>query len=135
MTKKIISLLLAIFIILIVGAISATAETTYSYGDVNGDGQIDIRDVTLLQKYYCCLVDIDKDSAKRADVNRDGISNMIDATIIQKYIMAVVKSLPNDGIKPTEPTTESVTETQPTTALEFDNSKDNEGYNDWVIKP
>lgn len=55
-------------------------------GDVNGDGYVDIDDVTLIQQYLVGLTvkDFNKNTA---DVNKDGTINIYDATIIQVMIL------------------------------------------------
>ena len=71
---------------------SATSPTTATtspivvgtLGDANGDSDIDIRDVTTVQKYSSGeTVTINLDNA---DVNKDGEVNIRDATLIQKFI-------------------------------------------------
>ena len=55
-------------------------------GDVNGDGEINILDVTRIQKYRAGIVDLNEMELLRADVNRDGDVTIRDATLIQMYI-------------------------------------------------
>ena len=78
-------------------------------GDANGDGEIDIKDATLIQKYS---VGIDKqdiyplDSHIKwlrfacADVNGDGIISILDATCVQKYLAGGYKNVGNIGGNP-----------------------------------
>ena len=60
-------------------------------GDVNGDGNVDVADATILQKY------INKEAVsinlEVADTNGDGIINIRDITQIQKYIAGFILSL------------------------------------------
>lgn len=55
-------------------------------GDVNGDGEVRIDDVTMILKYAVDMVQLNDRQIKAADVNYDGIVNVKDATLIQKYI-------------------------------------------------
>jgi C1A family cysteine protease len=59
---------------------------TMVLGDTNIDGEVDIRDVTLIQKYICQLEKLTKSGYENADFNGDGLINIRDCTAIQKYI-------------------------------------------------
>lgn len=64
-----------------------TAAKFYIAGDVNLDGQLNIKDVTLVQKYAAQLVKSLSDLAfKQGDINCDGKINVKDATVMQKRI-------------------------------------------------
>ncbi len=58
----------------------------YEIGDVDGDGIVNIKDVTAIQKYLVDLVDVDDINISAADFNEDGTVNIKDATAIQKYL-------------------------------------------------
>lgn len=64
------------------------------YGDVNGDGVIDIKDATEIQKYVANQVKLTENQKRAADVNLDGKVNTNDATLIQKYIVKSIQYLP-----------------------------------------
>ena len=68
-------------------------EASYEIGDVNQDGNIDIKDVTLIQKYLADFVDFNDEQLAVADTNGDGDVNIQDATQIQKYIAKFVTVL------------------------------------------
>ena len=54
------------------------------YGDANGDGVVNMKDVLLLRKFLADLeVDIDQ---TLADANRDGELNMKDVLVVRKYL-------------------------------------------------
>ncbi len=61
-------------------------------GEVNGDGIVDIIDVTTIQKYLASLP-IAKFVESQADVNRDGSINIKDATRIQEYLVGLVTQI------------------------------------------
>ena len=61
-------------------------------GDVNRDGNINIKDVTLIQKTIAFMVTIDSEQRTLADVTKDGNVNIKDATTIQKYIALMITS-------------------------------------------
>ena len=62
--------------------IKITVKPDIVMGDVNGDNQINIEDVTILMKYIVRAEGIDINEAS-ADMNNDGIINILDATEIQ----------------------------------------------------
>lgn len=68
------------------------------YGDVNGDGKVDIKDSTFLQRSVNNESDYEivkgSNTFKRADVNGDGNVNIIDAAYIQKYLLHMIEELP-----------------------------------------
>lgn len=53
------------------------------YGDANGDGKVNILDVTAIQKYKIGEQDLSDYGIKCADVNHDGSVTIRDATLIQ----------------------------------------------------
>jgi len=63
-------------------------------GDVNGDGKVNIKDATQIQKFAAKLLDLTEDEKLRADVNSDGKVNVKDATAIQKYVAKIETGYP-----------------------------------------
>lgn len=63
-------------------------------GDANGDGKIDIDDVTTIQMYAASLCELDEAAQKRADVGNDGSVNVDDATLVQLYIANIIMEFP-----------------------------------------
>ncbi len=55
------------------------------YGDVNGDGEVNVADATEIQKAGIGLVELTAEQAILADVNQDGRVSILDTTMIQKY--------------------------------------------------
>lgn len=114
--KKIISLLIAVFILSAIAgmAVSADAVDHYLVGDADGDNIISVLDATKVQRLLADYV-LDEDGiiALRGDVNGDGVS-ILDATYIQRYLADY-----DDGtqigtivylVPPTEPQTEPPTQ-------------------------
>lgn len=62
---------------------------TPSLGDVNGDGNISIDDVTDIQKYLATMVDFTNEQVSLADVDKDGKVSIDDVTLIQKYLAGI----------------------------------------------
>lgn len=70
---------------------NGTVYAEYSviiYGDVNGDGEINIKDAYIIRKYLLSQMDITDIYLKSGDVNRkaDGV-DLKDAYIIRKYLL------------------------------------------------
>lgn len=72
---------------------NAGAAPQILYGDVNGDGKVDITDATMIQNAISELVELDADAMLRADTNHDGSVNITDVTQIQLFIAELVPSL------------------------------------------
>ena len=55
-------------------------------GDANSDGQVNIQDVTVIQRYLVELEDLSELELKAADANQDGALDIADATTLQMYL-------------------------------------------------
>ena len=73
--------------------ITVTVEKSCLLGDVNGDGKIDIDDVTETQKYVANMLSFTEEQQKVADVTNDGKINIDDVTTLQKYIAGIITEL------------------------------------------
>ena len=74
-------------------AAEATTETIVEsclIGDVNGDGQINITDATMVQQSIAELVELTDEQREAADTDGDGKITISDATMIQKYIAEII---------------------------------------------
>lgn len=58
-------------------------------GDTNGDGKVDVKDATLIQKYVVQKADIAQENLSVADYNKDGRIDVKDATAVQKSVLNV----------------------------------------------
>ncbi|MBQ8795351.1 MAG: leucine-rich repeat protein [Clostridia bacterium] len=58
-------------------------------GDVNGDGKVNIKDATTIQKSAAKILTLSDKEVMRADVNADTKVNVKDATAIQKYLAKI----------------------------------------------
>jgi hypothetical protein len=72
---------------------SATIHFNDQIGDVNMDGQIDVRDTTAIQKHIVALELFNDEQLFLADTDGDGLVTIMDATLIQKYIAGITPSL------------------------------------------
>jgi hypothetical protein len=63
-----------------------------SLGDLNGDGVIDVLDVTLAIKHALGLIRLNDDQMAAADVNNDGLINVLDVNLIMQYALGLTNS-------------------------------------------
>ena len=61
--------------------------------DVDSDGEINIKDATMIQKCVVGLEQLDENQSICADTNGDGTINVNDATLIQKYVVKLIVKL------------------------------------------
>ena len=64
----------------------STYEREGILGDVNGDGYVNINDVTAIQRHLVELETLDENGLAVADTNGDGELDIADATLIQMYL-------------------------------------------------
>ena len=75
------------------GLINVT-DKTYLLGDTNGDGIVDISDVTAIQMHIAELDMLDETHQLAADVNGDGVVAIDDASILQVYLAEIEVDYP-----------------------------------------
>jgi hypothetical protein len=74
---------------------TVTIKQRVKYGDVNANGFIDSKDVTLLKRYILHLLPEDaKFYEKPADVNGDGKVNSTDYSLLKRYLLGKITSFP-----------------------------------------
>lgn len=59
--------------------------------DVDGNKNVDIKDVTEIQKHIASINTLDENALIRADVNSDGKVDIKDATLIQQYSAGLIE--------------------------------------------
>ena len=99
MFKKWLAGLLTVALVLTAALSSLTLSilgASVLYGDVNGDGSVDMKDVLLLRKSIAGIEATPFDKAA-ADVNGDGSIDMKDVLMTRKYIANLVSELPGGG--------------------------------------
>ena len=64
----------------------------YATGDVNFDGDVDIMDVSELQRYLAGYTEFTEDQLFVADANWDDEVNISDASEIQRYLAGFIDS-------------------------------------------
>ncbi|MCD8017486.1 MAG: dockerin type I repeat-containing protein [Oscillospiraceae bacterium] len=72
----------------------AIPEPEYTLGDVNGDGAVDIKDVTALARYVVGIVEIsDTTLLGNADVNQDEAVDIKDVMLLARYVAGIIDTL------------------------------------------
>lgn len=112
-----------IFMISMLFAFSITANAAVMYGDVTGDGRVNIKDATKVQLATAELQTLTDEEKLLADVDGDGRVNIKDVSFIQRYCANMITSFPVESQTPTT--------VPPTTQV----STDPDGWNNVVIKP
>ena len=83
--KRMLSIVVLCCIITQLFSLTAFA-TTELKGDVNGDGKVNVKDATAIQKHIADLITITAEGLVLADADGSGIVNIKDATAIQKHV-------------------------------------------------
>ena len=83
--SKTIGILLIAIVCISAAAVSVAAESSYIRGDADGDRNVDIRDVTAIQRHLAELESLNNNQIRAADVNGGGL-DISDATAIQMYL-------------------------------------------------
>ncbi|MBQ3330696.1 MAG: starch-binding protein [Ruminococcus sp.] len=95
MRKSLLSVLLctAIVFCTVFGMAISTAAAEL-YGDVDGNGEVEIIDATLVQRHLAQIVTLDKAAQKRGAVSGNTELSVIDATLIQRYVAMMISIFP-----------------------------------------
>lgn len=72
------------------------SDGTVKFGDVDKDGQVNVKDATLIQKHVADMVDFDSMQDSRGDVDGDSKITVKDATAIQKFVAGIISRFPAD---------------------------------------
>ena len=70
------------------------------YGDLDGNGTVNVTDAVLILRYITGHVPLEPAQLQLADVNGDGKVNVADAVVILRHIVGLVSELP---VEPGEP--------------------------------
>ena len=78
---------------------SSTSSESFSpiYGDINLDGQVDITDVILLNRYCSGTVSLNKNAVKNADCDGDKEVSSNDAVVLLQFLVHIVSFLPHSA--------------------------------------
>ncbi|TYQ16718.1 UNVERIFIED_CONTAM: dockerin type I repeat protein [Acetivibrio alkalicellulosi] len=95
MKKGVFSIVIMMIITMMISSVYADGEASFSYGDLDGDGQVTSNDYQLLKRHVLGMKNItDSMQLKAADVNGDGKINSIDLVLIRRYILEVISAFP-----------------------------------------
>ena len=88
MKKRILSILLCLCMVLMLCPVSAFAE--HIIGDVNLDGEVTVKDATMLQNYLEGLESLSDEALAVADFNGDGVVDDEDLTALRSFLNPVI---------------------------------------------
>ncbi|CDG37499.1 Glucuronoxylanase XynC [Acetivibrio thermocellus BC1] len=69
-------------------------EPTFKYGDLNGDGNVNSTDSTLMSRYLLGIITTLPAGEKAADLNGDGKVNSTDYNILKRYLLKYIDKFP-----------------------------------------
>ncbi len=75
-------------------------ERSYLLGDVNMDGQISLKDVTVIHYAVADMINLTEKQLLLADVNGDGAVTAVDATYIRNYLLSAIDKFPAEPEEP-----------------------------------
>lgn len=99
--KKTLSVILSTMILLSMltlsmAGVSADTDTENEVmiGDVNGDQQVDLNDVLLVQKSVAALITLEGGAEIAADTNGDDLVDLNDVLLLQKFVAKLIDTFP-----------------------------------------
>ncbi len=75
---------------------TAPEPEVYLWGDVDLDGNVNVKDATAIQKYLVKTISLNDKALIQANVNGDAKVNIKDATEIQKKVANIIESFPSE---------------------------------------
>ena len=68
------------------------ADPVIIYGDIDGDGEVDVKDVTLTMQHVLKIKKFDDGQLEAADVNGDSKVDVNDVVLIMQYVLGLIDS-------------------------------------------
>ena len=97
--KKLVAAVLSVLLIILMSALNVSAALwVWLGGDMDGDGEITVKEATMIQKHIANIIDFDKEQKVIADVDGDKNVTVKDATMIQKRCAGIIDSFPVERI-------------------------------------
>ena len=72
-------------------------KLSFIYGDVDGNGKVNVLDANLIRRYAAKLVDFDENQLQAADVDGNGKVNVLDANLVRRYAAKLVDKFPAEA--------------------------------------
>ncbi|MBR3952905.1 MAG: dockerin type I repeat-containing protein, partial [Oscillospiraceae bacterium] len=72
-------------------------KLNFIYGDVDGNGKVNVLDANLIRRYSAKLVDFDENQLQAADVDGNGKVNVLDANLVRRYAAKLVDKFPAEA--------------------------------------
>lgn len=76
------------------GTVTVDTATKVLYGDVDSNGAVESKDVTMVNKYVAGLITLTETQLQAADVDGNGSIESKDATLISKYVAGLISTFP-----------------------------------------
>lgn len=97
--KKVISFILVLCLMVSIFAVnvSALSPALRKYGDINGNGHLDVVDVTMIQQSLAKVITLTDFQTELADANDDSGVSVLDATMIQQCLAKIINELPRES--------------------------------------
>ncbi len=102
MMQRIISILMMLVCLLIFCVTAFAADNTMIWGDVGGDGEVDITDVTLIQRHLVGMMQLSEEQQKAGMVENGEELTIFDATLIQRKLVGLIDVFPVETLTPAE---------------------------------
>lgn len=100
--KRILAFTMALAII--VGSMTFTFATALKYGDVDGDDDVGISDVSAIQLHIAKIRTLDETKLEFADVDDDGEISVLDGSTVQRYLAKIIEIFPaEENARPINP--------------------------------
>ncbi|MDE7121009.1 MAG: dockerin type I repeat-containing protein [Oscillospiraceae bacterium] len=70
-----------------------SGNSTLAKGDVNGNGEVDITDVILINRIYVGLEKVSKEQQEAGDIDKNGKVDLTDSMLVLRYLVGLEDSL------------------------------------------
>lgn len=74
---------------LLFSCVAAAGAKSFLRGDTNLNGEVDITDATMIQRYIAEMITLSDTAMKAADADQNGEVDVLDATWIQRYLSSM----------------------------------------------
>ena len=103
--KKVLSIILSLILVLsALSVVTAAGAESILYGDADGNGEVEIVDVTYIQRHLADIPTSKPINMQAAVVSGDDELSIIDATLIQRKLVGIISVFPvEEQQTPTEP--------------------------------